>query len=138
MRILIIDDEVRRMQATVDMLRSDHYIIEQITNPSVALQKLRTSPTQFDLIILDVMMPIDNDDEFKEHETNYGLRTGFLLLSKIKQITGFTAPIIVLTANYEIEEELKGKVGYFLRKPVPYAQLKAAIDKLRTIEGKLT
>ncbi len=132
MRILIIDDEVRRMQATVDMLRSDHYVVEQITNPSQALQKLRTTPTHYDVIILDVMMPIDNDDEFKVLETDYGLRTGILLLIKIKQIGGFVAPIIVLTANYEIEEELKGKVSHFLRKPVPYAQLKAAIDKFRT------
>jgi len=132
MRILIIDDEVRRMQATVDMLRSDHHIVDQITNPSQALQKLRSAPKQYDLIILDVMMPIDNENEFKVLDTDYGLRTGVLLLNKIKEIYTFTAPIVVLTANYEIEEELKGKVNHFLRKPVPYAQLKAAIDKLHT------
>jgi CheY-like chemotaxis protein len=130
MRILIIDDEIRRMQATVDMLRSDRHAVEQITSPSLALQKLRSAPKHCDLIILDVMMPIDNEDEFRVLETEFGLRTGVLLLKKIKEIEGFNAPIIVLTANYEIEEELKGQVDHFLRKPVPYAHLKAAIDKL--------
>ncbi|MDQ7054649.1 MAG: hypothetical protein Q9P14_17830 [candidate division KSB1 bacterium] len=75
------------------------------------------------------MMPADGD--FDVPEADLGLRTGFLLLERLKQIPEFQIPIIVLTANAAYEEELEGKVAHFFVKPVAYGQLKATIEKLR-------
>lgn len=116
--ILLVDDETRRMRATIEMLRSDGFSVEQIASPSEAMQRLNTNPQICKVIILDIMMPADG--EFDVPESQYGLRTGFLLLDKLHTIEGFRTPIIVLTANASFEDELGKKIERFLVKPVAY------------------
>lgn len=125
--ILLIDDELRRMRATIEMLSNDGFKVKQIVSPSIALRIFRESNVACKVAILDIMMPPDN--EFDVPESQFGLRTGFLLLDKLQKIDGFNTPIIVLTANASFEEELQGKAKAFLVKPVPYEKLKKAIQK---------
>ena len=127
--ILLIDDEVRRMRATLDMLRSDNYKVEQIARVQEAYDLLKDHPDICEIIILDIMMPADG--EFDVPDADLGLRTGFLLLEKLREIPNFKIPIIVLTANAAYEEELNGKVDHFFVKPVAYSQLKQKIEELR-------
>jgi CheY-like chemotaxis protein len=125
--ILLIDDEKRRMRATIEMLTNDGFNVKQIVSPSNALRTLRQSSVVCKVVILDIMIPPDG--EFDVPESQYGLRTGFLLLDKLQTVDGFNTPVIVLTANASFEEELQGKVKAFLVKPVPYENLKKAIRK---------
>ena len=126
MDILIIDDEIRRMNATVQMLRADGFSVEQINSPTKAVKRLESNPGSCKVIILDIMMPPDG--EFTQEETDLGLRTGILILDRLQRIQGFNTPIIVLTANVLAKAELDGRVSIFLEKPVAYAKLKAAIS----------
>ena len=129
----LIDDETRRMRATLDMLRGDNYRVEQIASPAEALKRLQENPKLCRIIILDIMMPADGI--FAEKKTDYGLRTGIFLLEELRAITGFDLPIIVLTANSDFEEELAGRVDVFLQKPVAYQTLKKEIDRFMNSEG---
>ena len=128
MDILFIDDEARRMRPTVEMLRADHYQVELIDDPLKSLSMLQENPHLCKIIILDIMMPVEG--EFAGSENGNGLDTGVTLLEKIKAISGFELPVIVLTANHTVADRLRGKVQRFLHKPVPYAKLKAAVDEL--------
>ncbi len=76
--ILLIDDEVRRMRATLDMLRSDNYKVKQIARVQEAYDLLKGHPDICEIIILDIMMPADG--EFDMPDADVGLRTGFRLL----------------------------------------------------------
>ena len=131
--VLLIDDEIRRMRATLDMLRSDNYSVEQVASPADALKRLQENPKLCRVLILDIMMPADGI--FAEMDTDYGLRTGIFLLHELRAIDGFDLPIIVLTANDDFHEELKEQVDVFLLKPVAYQTLKKEIDRFLNSEG---
>jgi len=131
--VLLIDDETRRMRATLDMLRADKYSAEQIASPAAALKRLQDNPKLCRVIILDIMMPADGI--FAEMNTDFGLRTGIFLLEKLREINGFDIPIIVLTANSDFRTELQQRVNVFLQKPVAYQTLKKEIDKLMLAKG---
>ena len=126
--VLIIDDEVRRMQATVELLQADNYAVEQIGSPSAAFQRLQQNPAYARVIILDIMMPPDGD--FNIEDAQYGLRTGILFLAKLKSLPDFKTPVIVLTASDEFKDEVKTQVHHYLKKPVPYGTLREIIDHL--------
>jgi len=128
MDILIIDDETRRMRAIREMLRADGYTVEQVDSPTKALSMLQKNSRLCKVIVLDIMIPADG--EFDVPESDYGLRTGILLLETLRGIPSFEIPVIVLTARRDTEEELKGKVDRFLHKPVPFDELSAAIREV--------
>lgn len=131
--ILLIDDETRRMRATIEMLRNDGFQIEQIASPSKALHILSREPGICRVIVLDIMMPADG--EFDVPESQFGLRTGFLLLDKLKKLDGFQTPIIVLTAAAQYKDDLFHEVWKFHVKPVPYETLKNAINQAIASNG---
>lgn len=127
LRILIIDDETRRMQATVELLEMDGFLVTQIDSPGGALSELSRRPAGWDIIVLDIMMP--PDEQFDLPEVKDGLRTGFLLLQKFREIPELVCPVIILTANAEFCTEVEAMGLSFLKKPAPYELLKAEIMK---------
>lgn len=133
LKVLIIDDEIRRMRATFELLQADGFQVEQIDSPSRAWQRLKANPNAWDVILLDIMMPTDG--EFDTEETDLGLRTGIILLEKIQTLSHFSTPIIVLTANEEFKDEVSPKVDKFLLKPTPYQVLKSIIQEVSKKAG---
>ena len=123
--ILFIDDDVKRITSHVEMLELEGYKVEMEQSVKQGLQKFTDNPTKYDLIILDIMMPVD---DFKREDTKYGRETGILLIHKIRDISE-KIPIIILSVleGHRIMDKAKGLgVDEYLLKP----QLPSAIVNL--------
>ncbi len=129
MDILLIDDETRPMSGVVELLRENNYVVEQISSATRALQMLQKNPTLCKLIVLDMMMPAEG--EFDPEECEGGVRTGIVLLEKLRKIPeAQNIPVLAFTAYSKLQEALRGKVGKFLLKPARYDKIEAAIKEL--------
>jgi CheY-like chemotaxis protein len=91
--ILYVDDEPWFVEALVDALRDDHYIVELAINGSEAIEKLKQVTNLPDLVILDVIMPTGKNIQ----DTNGGRRTGLKVHEIIRKELRLMMPIIFLT-----------------------------------------
>ena len=89
LHILVVDDDNRIRELIKEYLSENNYIVSTAENALEANEKL--SHFQFDLLVLDVMMPG---------------KTGFDLTKEIKKYSDL--PIILLTAKGEVENRIKG------------------------------
>ena len=101
--ILFIDDEIVPgltepdgvyMWYYCEELRQAGYIVDEVWETDLAVQKLAAREKPYALIILDIMMP--TGEEFDVPEAEGGLRTGVLLLDKILEMSPKT-PVLILT-----------------------------------------
>ncbi len=114
MKILVVDDEKLLVKGIKFNLENEGYQVETACNGEEALE--RTSSENFDLIILDVMMPkLD------------GLQT----CMKIREFS--TVPIIMLTARGDDVDKLVGfeyGADDYVTKPFNILELKVRIRAL--------
>ena len=87
--ILVVDDDDRIRGLLKDYLSENNYIVSTAENSQEAKEKLNY--INFDIIILDVMMPGQNGYDFTKE-----------IKKKIK------VPVILLTAKGEVENRIKG------------------------------
>jgi DNA-binding response OmpR family regulator len=115
MRLLVVDDDPKfRSYISTGLAESG---IDSVTagDPAAALEVLRTDKLGFDLILLDVMMPV---------------KTGWELLVELRQ-EGRETPVIFVTARDTVEERIKGlKLGAddYVIKPFAFSELLARIE----------
>ncbi|AZU48888.1 heavy metal response regulator transcription factor [Aeromonas hydrophila] len=114
MRILIVEDEVKTADYLRKGLAESGFMVEVALNGLDGQHLVQES--EFDLIILDVMLPkLD----------------GWQLLSIIRRIS--LTPVLFLTARDAIEDRVKGlELGAddYLVKPFSYAELLARVRTL--------
>lgn len=113
LRILIVEDEIF-MRELIDIHLRDAYDLTFANNGSEALDILKKQ--QFDLIILDIMLPFLN---------------GWEVCKEIRKAS--EVPILMLTARTGIEDRVKGlKLGAddYLIKPFDFEELKARVIAL--------
>ena len=114
LKILIVDDVAKNIQVVGNILQDQKYDIYFANNGPNALRQVENN--NFDLILLDVMMP-EMD--------------GFETCQKVKQIEhAKDVPIIFLTAKTDIESTVKGfEVGGidYITKPFNSTELLARI-----------
>lgn len=92
--ILIVDDVADNIQVAMNTLKENNYIFSFAMNGKEALSLIKSEPTKFDLILLDVMMPEIN---------------GYEVCEQIKQMPlANQIPIIFLTAKVDIDSISKG------------------------------
>lgn len=111
--ILIVEDEIF-MRELIDIHLKDNYDLTFVNNGSDALDILRGQ--QFDLIILDIMLPFLN---------------GWEVCKEIRKAS--QVPILMLTARTGIEDRVKGlQLGAddYLIKPFDFEELKARMAAL--------
>lgn len=113
--ILIVDDIARNIQIVGNILRKENYQISYAQSGKAALERVENN--QFDLILLDIMMP----------ELN-----GFELCDILKKKPNTKdIPIIFLTAKSDVESTIegfkKGAVDY-ITKPFNGTELLARIE----------
>lgn len=105
MKILVVEDENSIAELLEIQLKLHGYDVALASNGQMALE--RTYEDKFDLIILDMMMPI---------------MTGFEFLEKIEIDT----PVIALTAKNQLEDKIKGfslGVDDYVTKPFEFMEL---------------
>ena len=139
--ILYVDDEPWFVEALVDALIDNGYIVEKAITGTEAIAMLSREDFLPNLVILDVIMPMG--DELVD--TNGGRRTGLKVHEKIRKQLRLRIPIIFLTvvddpkAEREIEElEKSYGLGTFaiLIKPVlPSELLEKATSMLEPQQG---
>jgi len=115
--ILIVDDEPFNIEIIIELLEDeDRYKLSTASDGKIALEMLEADPQNFDIIILDRMMPNMN---------------GMEVLEKIKEHDVLRhCPVIFQTAKSsqaEIAEGLEAGAHYYLTKPFDEAVLLSVI-----------
>ncbi|MCR1934141.1 response regulator transcription factor [Clostridium tepidum] len=100
-KILVVEDDLDIQTIISEVLKESGYLVEEATDGLMAVEMFKLG--NFDLIILDIMMPkID----------------GFVVCEIIRKESN--VPIIMLTALGEEEDEIKGfelKIDDYITKP---------------------
>jgi DNA-binding NtrC family response regulator len=78
-KLLIIDDEKGLLKILTKIFKTKNYDIHATDNPLKALQLIKTE--NFDLILLDLKMPIMNGLEFIEKTKDYNCNAHFLIIT---------------------------------------------------------
>lgn len=135
MKILIIDDEPRRMQPLVDyMVIVCGWAVRMANGPREAMTILggKTDP-EFDVVILDIMM--DPEGIVDRTKSEGGRRTGLLLLSKVRLALPRTL-IVVYTAKIDVGELASDpRVAAVVQKPSSAGHLVSRIRSLLNERG---
>lgn len=130
MRILIIEDQVKLAESVKKGLENMGYAVDTIYDGLVGLRRIEASPENYDLIILDIMLPgID----------------GLSICKKIRS-QNIMIPVLMLTARDTLENKVEGlDVGAddYLVKPFEFTELTARIRALlrrpkKVLETELT
>ena len=115
MRILLVDDDPDIRDQLVRLLAGQKYIVEVATDGEKALDRIYDQP--FDLIVLDIMMPV---------------KDGLSVLQEIRQAKIGT-PVLMLSAKSEINDKIKGLdqgADDYLAKPFSASELLARMRAL--------
>ena len=113
--ILLVEDEAALRATLSDRLRGEGYVVETATDGHEAFEKAANEP--FDLVILDLMLPV---------------RSGLDVCRDIRQ-AGMATPILILTARNQTIDKVVGlKLGAddYVTKPFESAELIARIEVL--------
>jgi two-component system alkaline phosphatase synthesis response regulator PhoP len=113
--ILIVEDEQELCLTLGDRLRSEGYAVECAFDGKSGMDRIREAA--FDLVILDLMLPV---------------RSGLDLCVDIRR-SGFTTPILILTALGQSMEKVAGlKLGAddYVTKPFDTPELMARVEAL--------
>jgi Response regulators consisting of a CheY-like receiver domain and a winged-helix DNA-binding domain len=122
-RILIVDDEENLLDQLRISFQRQRYIVETAVDGEEALDKIFNS--EFDIIILDIMLPKQD---------------GFSVLKEIRQ-AGINTPVLMLTARKSVDEKVKALdlgADDYLAKPFSLDELMARVRALlrRSCEQK--
>ncbi len=114
-RILLIEDEPGLVMTISDLLAAEGYEVDSAGDGETGLAKAATG--QFDLVVLDVMLP---------------RKTGFDVCRELRQ-KGIDTAILMLTAKTQVVDRVVGlKLGAddYLTKPFDPAELLARVEAL--------
>jgi CheY-like chemotaxis protein len=106
-RILVVDDDPDVVDAMVDTLASEGYRVATASDGKVALETMGSH--RFDLVILDLMMPVMNGWEFLEHK---------LRDERLKHV-----PVLLATASDASGPSKLERVVGVMRKPLDAGRL---------------
>ncbi|HUE64139.1 MAG TPA: response regulator transcription factor [Rhizomicrobium sp.] len=115
MRILIVEDEKKYLDILLRSLKGEGFTADGVGTASDAVEYLKTY--HYDLVILDLQLPDG---------------TGNSLLRRMRE-TGHTMPVLVLTAQSELEskvENFQSGADDYVVKPVAMAELAIRVQAL--------
>jgi DNA-binding response OmpR family regulator len=120
-KILIVEDEKELAKALKAILEHSNYTVSVVYNGKDALEK--TQDDKFDVIIMDIMMPVMD---------------GVTALKEMRK-AGINTPIILLTAKSQVDDKVEGLdagANDYLTKPFNKKELLARIRVLTRAEDE--
>ncbi len=123
-KILLVDDEVINLQVLINHLSIYGYDLTTALNGKEALEKVHNADGRFDLVLLDVMMPVMNGFEFCE------------AIRKSEQDMDSNIPILMLTAKNQISDLVKAfnlGANDYITKPFIKEELLARVKSQITL-----
>src|SRR5438093_4596083 len=120
MRVLVVEDEVKVANALKEGLEDERY--EAVVAHTGEDAFFRINTEQFDIILLDVMLPG---------------RDGLQILTSIRK-RGIITPVLLLTARDALEDKVAGLdsgADDYLVKPFAFAELVARVRALLRRSG---
>ena len=114
MRILIVEDEENLAISLKMGLEKNGYAADYITDGEVAMHRMELFRNNYDIIILDLMLPKVN---------------GFEICTKARSL-GITVPILVLTARDSVDDKiaaLDAGADDYMVKPFSFEELLARV-----------
>jgi CheY-like chemotaxis protein len=125
MRILIIDDDPNYGQAMTSFLLGQKHEVQRILDPKIALKRIKEEADQFDVILLDLIMP--------------GM-SGLELLRKLRD-AGIPLPVVLVSGFADLESSAEavhwGISGLALKPFIP-GQLIRILSKVEKELGIIT
>ncbi len=115
MHLLLAEDELRMAEALTELLRQEKYTVDHVPDGAKALKALRTG--NYDIAILDVMMPEINGFE----------------VTRLARSQGIDIPILLLTAKDGLDDKVTGLdsgADDYLTKPFMTRELLARLRVL--------
>lgn len=115
MRILLVEDEPRVSHFIAKGMREQSFAVDITSDGEDALYK--ASLSEYDVIILDVMLPV---------------KDGFQVCSQLRA-QGIKTPVLMLTARDAVEDRVKGLdsgADDYLSKPFDFSELLARVRAL--------
>lgn len=122
MRLLLAEDEKELSRALVAVLTKNNYTVDAVYNGEDALDYAKE--TDYDGIILDVMMPVMD---------------GITSLTKMRK-AGVSTPVLMLTAKAEVNDRIAGLdagADDYLPKPFVMGELLARIRSITRRRGEV-
>lgn len=117
MRILVIEDQEKLARSIKKGLEHKGYAVDTLPDGEHGMRRLEFNHLDYDLVVLDVMLPIMN---------------GFELCKSVRK-KGITLPIIMLTAKDTLENKIEGLdagADDYLVKPFAFGELLARVRAL--------
>ena len=118
-KILVVDDNKVNLKVAAKILKELEISVEEVDNGFSCIEKIQNGES-YDMILLDDMMPRMSGSE---------------TLVQLKKITGFSIPVIALTANAiegMKEEYLKKGFDDYLAKPISRKELYRVLNQFLT------
>ena len=115
-RVLIVDDNKMNLKVAEKLLKPYELALTMITSGSECIEKIKNKEV-YDLILMDDLMPNMSGGE---------------TLSKLREISGFNIPVVMLTANViGSKKEIYLSQGFsdYLSKPIERNELDRVLKK---------
>lgn len=122
MKILVVEDEIRLAQALAQIMREQKYLVDAVHDGADGLVYAQSG--QYDVIVLDVMLP---------------KLSGFEIARRLRQ-GKVSTPILLLTAKSEVGDKVQGLdcgADDYLTKPFASEELLARIRALARRPGEV-
>src|SRR5471032_2865324 len=127
MRVLLVEDNIINQVVAMGMIGHVVSSIDIANNGAEAVTKLREAPTGFEIVFMDIQMPVMD---------------GFAATREIREVLGISVPIVAMTAGaMEDERRMCEQSGMsdFLAKPVImhdlYKVLNRYADSTRSVQA---
>jgi two-component system OmpR family response regulator len=117
MRLLVVEDTDKLAQALKRGLEKEGYAVDTLADGRLAQTRLRSRHDEYDLVVLDVMLP--------------GL-DGFAICRDLRDC-GLTVPVLMLTARDSTDDKVAGLdsgADDYLVKPFAFVELLARVRTL--------
>jgi len=115
-KILVIDDSPTLRKLLRYYLSRREYDVSEANNGKVGLDFITRE--NFDLVILDMMMPIMSGDD---------------VLQKLKEMENFSVPVLILSADKDEENKAKAialGASFYLTKPFKPNEVVSRIEEI--------